>query len=54
MCPLRIENRVMLGYWEDDLIKGKVNASAVGALVEGISGYLILARMRDAAATSAV
>ena len=30
-----------------------MNASAVGTLVERTSGYLILARMRDATATSA-
>ncbi len=48
MRPPEIENRVMPGHWEGDLIKGKMNASAVGTLVERTSGYLILARMRDA------
>ena len=40
--------------WEGDLIKDKNNASAVGTLVELGSGYLILAKMDDATATSTV
>ncbi len=44
----------MPGHWEGDLIKGKANASAVATLVERTSGYLILAKMNDATATSAV
>jgi len=52
--PPEIENRVMPGHWEGDLIKGKANASAVGTLVERTSGYLMLVKMRDATATSAV
>ena len=54
MRPPEIESRVIPGHWEGDLIKGKMNASAVGILVERTSGYLILAKMRDATATSAV
>ncbi len=49
-----IEDRLMPGHWEGDLIKGKANGSAVGTLVERTIGYLILARMADATATSAV
>ncbi|GAB7530296.1 IS30-like element ISCfr4 family transposase [Pseudomonas sp. 3A(2025)] len=52
--PPEIEDRQMPGHWEGDLIKGKDNASAVGTLVERTSGYLILVKMRDATATSAV
>lgn len=37
-----------------DLIKGKNNASAVGTLVERTSGYLMLIKMYDVTATSAV
>ena len=44
----------MPGHWEGDLIKGKNNASAVGTLVELSSGYVILAKLNDATATSAV
>ncbi|WPP46279.1 IS30 family transposase [Pseudomonas sp. AN-1] len=52
--PPEIEDRVMPGHWEGDLIKGKANASAVGTLVERTSGYLMLVKMSDATATSAV
>ncbi|MDV7210049.1 IS30 family transposase [Azotobacter beijerinckii] len=52
--PPEIEDRLMPGHWEGDLIKGKANASAVGTLVERTSGYLMLVKMNDATATSAV
>lgn len=52
--PPEIEDRLMPGHWEGDLIKGKANASAVGTLVERTSGYLILIKMADATATSAL
>lgn len=52
--PPEIEDRLMPGHWEGDLIKGKANASAVGTLVERTSGYLMLIKMSDATATSAV
>lgn len=52
--PPEIEDRLMPGHWEGDLIKGKANASAVGTLVERTSGYLMLIKMNDATATSAM
>jgi len=52
--PPEVEDRLMPGHWEGDLIKGKANASAVGTLVERSTGYLMLVRMHDATATSAV
>lgn len=52
--PPEVEDRLMPGHWEGDLIKGKANASAVGTLVERASGYLMLVKMNDATATSAV
>ncbi|EPN32138.1 integrase catalytic subunit, partial [Pseudomonas syringae pv. actinidiae ICMP 19096] len=52
--PPEVEDRQMPGHWEGDLIKGKGNASAVGTLVERSTGYLILVKMNDATATSAV
>ena len=52
--PPEIEDRLMPGHWEGDLIKGKGNASSVGTLVERTSGYLMLVKMRDATATSAM
>lgn len=38
--PPEIEDRLMPGHWEGDLIKGKANASALSTLVERTSGYL--------------
>ncbi|MGH8352966.1 MAG: IS30 family transposase [Pseudomonas sp.] len=52
--PPEIEDRLMPGHWEGDLIKGKANASAVGTLLERSSGYVMLIKMNDATATSAV
>lgn len=52
--PPEIEDRLMPGHWEGDLIKGKANASSVGTLVERTSGYLMLVKMNDATATSAM
>jgi IS30 family transposase len=52
--PPEIEDRLVPGHWEGDLIKGKDNSSAVGTLVERTSGYLMLIKMSDATATSAV
>ena len=49
--PPEIEDRLMPGHWEGDLIKGKANASSVGTLVERTSGYLMLVKMNDATAT---
>ncbi len=38
--PPEIEDRLMPGQWEGDLIKANANASAVGTLVGRTSGYL--------------
>lgn len=48
--PPEIEDRLMPGHWEGDLIKGKDNGSCVGTLVERPSGYLMLVKMNDATA----
>lgn len=44
----------MPGHWEGDLIKGAGNACAVGVLVERTSRLVLLARMDDATAASAL
>jgi len=40
--PPEIEGRQLPGHWEDDLIKGEANASAVSTLVERNSRLLML------------
>ena len=52
--PLEIEDRVMPGHWEGDLIKGAANRSAVGVLVERSTRLVLLAKMDDATAESAL
>ncbi len=52
--PPEIEDRAMPGHWEGDLIKGALNRSAVGVLVERSSRLVVLARMPDATAESAL
>ena len=52
--PPEIEDRVMPGHWEGDLIKGAGNQSAVGVLVERSSRLVLLAKMADATAASAL
>lgn len=52
--PPEAADRVMPGHWEGDLIKGAGNKSAVGGLVERTSRVVMLARMADATAESAL
>lgn len=52
--PPEIEGQLMPGHWEGYLIKDKANASSVATLVERTSGYLMLVKMNDATATSAM
>jgi transposase, IS30 family len=52
--PPEVSDRVMPGHWEGDLIKGAGNQSAVGVPVERTSRLVLLARMPDATAESAL
>ncbi|VTU16324.1 Transposase, IS30 family [Variovorax sp. RA8] len=52
--PLEVDDRVMPGHWEGDFIKGAGNQSSVGVLVERTSRLVLLARMDDATAASAL
>ena len=52
--PPEIEERLVPGHWEGDLIKGAHNRSAVGTLVERTTLFTVLARMDNASAESAV
>jgi transposase, IS30 family len=52
--PPEVDDRLMPGHWEGDLIKGAGNRSAVGVLVERTSRLVLLARMPDSTAESAL
>jgi IS30 family transposase len=51
---VEIDDRQMFNHWDSGLIQGKDDASAVCTLVGRTIGYLLLVKMRDATATSAV
>ena len=52
--PPEVDDRVMPGHWEGDFIKGAGNRSSVGVLVERTSRLVLLAKMVDATAASAL
>lgn len=52
--PPQVDDRIMPGHWEGDLIKGSGNKSAVAVLVERVSRAVMLAKMPDASAASAL
>jgi IS30 family transposase len=52
--PPEINDRVLPGHWEGDFIKGAGNQSSVGVLVERTSRLVLLAKMDDATAASAL
>ncbi len=52
--PSEVEDRLMPGHWEGDFIKGAGNKSSVGVLVERTSRLVLLVRMDDSTAGSAL
>jgi len=52
--PSEVEERLVPGHWEGDFIKGALNRSAVGTLVERTTLFTVLSRMDDASAESAL
>jgi len=52
--PPEVEERLIPGHWEGDLIKGAQNRSAVGTLVERTTLFTVLSRMDHASAEAAL
>ncbi len=52
--PPEVEERLIPGHWEGDLIKGAHNRSSVGTLVERATLFTVLSRMNDASFEAAL
>jgi len=52
--PPEVEERLVPGHWEGDLIEGAYNCSCIGTLVERTTRLIVLAKMETATAESAV
>lgn len=54
MRPQEVTDRLIPGHWEADLIKGAMNRSSIGTLVERTTLMVVLAKMFDGTAQSAL
>lgn len=52
--PPEVADRLIPGHWEADMIKGAMNRSSVGTLVERTTLMVVLAKMPDGTAQSAL
>jgi IS30 family transposase len=52
--PSEVADRTAPGHWEGDFLKGAMNRSAIGTLVERVSRYTMLARMDNPGAAAAL
>jgi IS30 family transposase len=52
--PPEIEDRLIPGHWEGDLIKGEGNRSSVGTLGERTTRFVVLAKMNNAGTRTVV
>ena len=48
--PMEVENRIIPGHWESDLIVGKNNRSAIGTIVERTTRTTILVPLKNKSA----
>jgi IS30 family transposase len=51
--PIEVEERLVPGHWEGDLIKGKRNLYQVGTLVERTTLYVALVKLENGKADTA-
>lgn len=51
--PAEVEERLVPGHWEGDLVKGKAKPAAIGVLVERTSRLTLLVKMEDSTAETA-